>query len=233
MKMWTQNIRRSFERSLSNKLLLLVMPLTFILLFMSLVMLSTYISDFVNDLYESELMKQAETLELSLGHGFMTNDIEHVRDMVQMMGHEGQLISLRLLSMDGLIVASSVPDEEGVVPSRESEACGLCHVTDSGETRSIVQTHSADGTPDVVMIGNPIENHIACQKCHTASNTTLGILLIENPATSVSFWLERLNWRLVGGGIGLFMLVVAAGTFAVRRLVVVPLRNLSSGISLV
>jgi signal transduction histidine kinase len=232
MKALVQNIQQSVERSLFIKLLLLITPLIFILLVILMIFLSSYISDFIYELYEAELMKQAETLELSLGHGFMTGDIDHVREMIQLTGYESQVLSLRLLNKEGLILASSVPEEAGVFPPLESESCIPCHMTESGEVMSVVHTRSSDGTQDAVMVANRIENRIACQKCHEGVIATLGVLIIESPATPITFWQERLDWRLTAGGAGLFVLVVVIGTIVVRRLVVVPLRSLSSGISL-
>jgi signal transduction histidine kinase len=230
MKVWLRKFGKLIARSLSAKLFILIAPLLLIVLVLSLLFLSTYITDFVNELYELELMKQSETLELSLGHGFMTSDIAHVREMIQLTGYESQLLSVRLLNKEGEILASSVSEEAGVFPPLESESCTPCHMTESGKASSVAHARSSDGSQDVVMIANRIENRIACQKCHAGSIATLGVLLMESPAAPVSFWLERLNWGLVAGGAGLFMLVVVIGTIVVHRLVIVPIRNLSSGV---
>ena len=220
--------RYKLRKSLQAKLLLQILPILFLIIVPLALLLSTIVSQYVYELYKTELMRQSETLELSLEHGFITNDLAMVRKMVQSVGQVGQVISIRFLNKEGLVLASSAPAEIDVHLDRDSGSCRLCHSISEGDYRNAIRTRSVDDEQDVVIIANRIENRVACQKCHDGSISTLGVLLMENSAMPVDFTLEYLDWNIVAGGVLVLMLVVVSWLIVINHLVIVPLRILSN-----
>jgi signal transduction histidine kinase len=222
--------RRAIQKSLLAKLLLLTAPAVFLTVLGLTLILPQWVSTGVSELHRTQLVRQSAMLELTLQHAFMTNDKELVESTLENASREGDLLSLRLLSPESVIIASSAPDEAGVRLRDTDELCLPCHTPGRTTSPPVVRVASVSGNSSSLITAQPLENQAACQRCHEASIPILGVLLMESTTDGLDLSVERLSWGLAVGG-GVFLeLTLALMIVLLHRSVVSPLRKLSTSL---
>ena len=103
--------RNRVQTHLSNQLLLIILPTTFILIGLGAWLVHGFVADRINVVTENSLIDAADTIEDVLQHALMTNDAEMIQQTVFDIGIQRQANSVRVISRNGIVVASSIPDE--------------------------------------------------------------------------------------------------------------------------
>lgn len=193
----------------------LVRPLLFLLALFVLLGLALRAlgAELLDEVQRKARIDNAEMLEVTLQHAFLTNDFAMVQHMVMSAGSHGETATVRLVSREGEVLASTRPDEIGVRLNPEGEQCASCHEAGATRLATSQRLQPSDGGEGLFMTANRVDNQIACQQCHWDSQTSLGVLLVENRVSSLDGWLARLDGWLLAGGFGLYT-IIAAGLVA-------------------
>ena len=186
--------------------------------------LRTLGSRLLHDVQRQARMDNAEMLEVALQHAFLTNDFEMVQHMVMSAGSYGETAAVRLVSREGEVLASTRPDEIGVRLDPKGEQCASCHEAGATQLATSGRLRPPDGHEETFITANRIDNKIACQQCHAGEQPGLGVILVENRATSLDGWLARLDRWLLAGGFATYA-VLAAGRVASTHLRAAPGRR--------
>jgi signal transduction histidine kinase len=215
--------------SLSYRVVILILVLLFALFVAGLLLLRTFVSRLANELYASHLVNESEVLELSLQHAFIDNDVSMIDDIFQFASTQRDTRSIRVITPQNVVMASSLPEEDGVVMDRSAGGCGVCHAPEVIPPPAFIRLPAVEGQDDLIITANRLENSVACYTCHVHDGNTLGVLLTERYTAPVDRWLASLDTWLFGGG-ALFLVVVSLSTVATfRRHVADPLETLAEG----
>ncbi|MBI5501435.1 MAG: HAMP domain-containing protein [Deltaproteobacteria bacterium] len=160
---------------------------------------------------------QVDLIGMAIEHEMAANDRERLRAVFQDFARERTITRVSLLDADGVVRYSSVPSDIGRRFAPSSPGCAECHdLPTARRTRSTLW--SAEGR-QLLRTVQPIANGAGCDACHSPTQRTLGLLLLDQPV--VDLW-ERsgaeVRWFAVVAGI--LALVVLGGTLFIMRAVV-------------
>jgi hypothetical protein len=126
--------------------------------------------------------RTAGIIQRAAHDGMLRNDADGVRRIIENIGAQEGVDSVRIYNKEGRVRVSSRHAEEGALVDKHSEECIACHAGPqprAGLERSdrIRTLRAADGGR-VLGIIKPIYNEPACSACHVhpASQRVLGIL---------------------------------------------------------
>jgi two-component system NtrC family sensor kinase len=135
----------------------------------------------LEDLVGISADRVAETIHRAAHDGMLRNDVEGVRRIIENIGAQEGIDSVRIYNKEGRVRVSSRPAEEGTLVDKRSDECIACHAAEqpkSGlERRDRIRMLSrAEGR--VLGIITPIYNEPKCTACHvhSASQRVLGVL---------------------------------------------------------
>ncbi|MDI6693812.1 MAG: GAF domain-containing sensor histidine kinase [Anaerolineales bacterium] len=174
------------------------------------------------------LINEAETIQQSLEHAFISNEFNSAQQMVMSISNQSQINAIRILSPDGKVLFSSIPDEIGVHLDLQNPQCQSCHTDQNALTLSTQQQFiNIHGEP-ILITANPLENKIACQGCHPNAGASLGVILIERETGFLADQLTHFSIAIGSGAGALFILLTAAAWIGFRRTVSQPLDALTT-----
>lgn len=217
------------RNSLTAKIFLLIVPIILILSIIGGLLLHFFVSDQVTKIFMKSLVEEAETIELVLQHAFMTNDSEMLQQTIFDASLHSKPNVIRLLNREGVVLASSIPAEIGVQLDYSSDYCRECHTTDGTSLTINKSLSSEDLDEEVIVTADRVENRVTCQGCHESDLNSLGIILTETPAGTLSNWISLLNFGLITGT-ALFGILISGAVYALfMQRVARPLRDLTRG----
>jgi two-component system NtrC family sensor kinase len=153
----------------------------------------------------------AATILVSIEHEMRVNERDAIREIVESVGRQEGIESVRLFNKDGRISFSARPEDVGQVVDMQAEACVLCH-TGPAPTQTLDPNNrsrifeDADGN---TVLGTilVIPNKAGCQgaQCHASveSQSILGVL-------DVALSMEPAEARLAEAGWKAFLFSLAA-----------------------
>ncbi len=153
----------------------------------------------------------AATILVSIEHEMRVNERDAIREIVESVGSQEGVESVRLFNKDGRISFSSRAGDVGEVVDMQAEACVLCHTgpapsqtLDPGNRSRIFE--DADGNTVLGTI-RVIQNQPGCQgaQCHASveSQSVLGVL-------DVALSMEAAEARVAEAGWKAFLFSLAA-----------------------
>jgi two-component system NtrC family sensor kinase len=125
-----------------------------------------------------------ETIQLTIEHEMRVNEREAIREIVETVGRQEGIESVRILNKDGRISFSSDPADVGDVVDMQAEACVTCHSgpapTSELDPDNRSRTFTDRSGHHVLGTIRVIRNQEGCQGagCHppVASKSVLGVL---------------------------------------------------------
>jgi len=193
------------------------------LILSSLVFLLLFIT-----MYRGELENQrAETatqinnlLQASLENAMLKRDLDGLRSIVNQLGSQANINSVRIINPKGEIRFSNKPELLHQYVGKE-----IIQVRDT--STSFLQ----DGRGNEVLRSiNPVQNKAPCIQCHgpVDKNPVNGILLIDYDAASIRQDAQKTTLLLMGSGALIVLINISGGWWFIRRFVLKPLANLTT-----
>lgn len=181
------------------------------------------------------------SIQVSLRHAMETADWNMMNEVIRSVASEGAVDSLRILDTQGVVGASSVPEEVGQQFSLESPTCQSCHATgslpqDAGE--DVAGAHLNDSTiitgletgSQILLSVSLIENRPECHECHGEQPAVLGLLMTETPLNALKGQIARSGIQTALIALGAFVLLTGVLVPILNRQVIRPVENLSQGV---
>ena len=92
-----------------------------------------HIDRFVMQSYQTDMYSYAQTVERALEHNFIENDFGALEKVVHDLSFEPETRSIRILDIDGNVLASSAPGELNIRLSNDAPQCRPCHSTQAND----------------------------------------------------------------------------------------------------
>ncbi len=172
-----------------------------------------------NDMMTRAELREAEFLcgviERTAGSAMMSGKAADIQKIIEDIGKDGGIISLRILTPEGTILRSSVKSEIGsVMPGFSGPASGGNNVprTALGDV-SISYFHS-------------IRNRAECFGCHDSRNAVIGIIHVVRDTSGAMSAFIAMKRVLVASNITGILVVCGVLGLLFSRLVTRPLKNL-------
>ena len=223
--------------SLSMRLFVLVGLITLAGLgLLSWIVVVLHTADLENEAVQGAL-RLSDTLQRSMRGSMLENRKHVVYGMINAVGEQPGIESLRIFNKEGRITFSSVPGERGQTVDMEIEACTHCHrgaepISHPSGTELTRVFHSAEGHRVLGLI-TPIYNEPGCagSACHQdpLQQQVLGVIDMQLSLDEIDSTLASHNRRYQYLVYGLIMLVASACGLFVWRFVHVPVKALIHG----
>ena len=142
----------------------------------------------VRELAELESQVESSTIQLgditlgNLRHAMLLNDNAMIGDILHEIKESSTFESLWIVNLDFRIMESTNPSDIGVTLQTDQAGCVGCHSQSPADRPRVAQLHLEE---DVLRVVTPIRNEPACQVCHSAETTHLGVLIIDAPLTYI------------------------------------------------
>lgn len=150
----------------------------------------------------------------AIEHAMLHGNSNDVQSIVENLGRNEELTTVRILSPRGEILKSSIPSEIG---SQEA-------VMYSGATPA-AQFIGTSGT-DTLIFSKPIQNRKACFVCHGSKEKTNGIIQIKQNLSRSTTTIASLKGILLTSNIALIVLISGLLSVLLTRLITKPLKGL-------
>jgi two-component system, NarL family, nitrate/nitrite sensor histidine kinase NarX len=121
-----------------------------------------------------------------------------------------------------------LPDEVGVQMDRWTDRCQACHLSGEESIPTHMRMTSFKGKREVYVVANRIDNQVACQKCHSAEQTYLGLLLSEYDTESTDTAQALLDKSIYTVGLALLLSIGLIFGVVVRHNLTLPLRRIQT-----
>jgi len=135
-------------------------------------------AEFGVGIVKNNTIQYVETISRSLRYQMLQNRKEDVKQIVETIGLQDQIVEIRIFNKTGKIIVSSENSNVGTYVERNAEGCNSCHLEN---TELLIQedpTRIYKTKDDERLIGvmHPIYNENQCFKCHPQSQKILGVL---------------------------------------------------------
>jgi two-component system NtrC family sensor kinase len=176
----------------------------------------------------------AEIIRGATRDGMLRNDAEGVHRILENIGAQRGIARLRIFNKEGRIRTSTAPAEAGSLVDIRAEQCVACHK--EGRTLErlerpdrvrIFRTASGERVLGVVA---PIHNEPACQGCHRASQSVLGVLDVQLSMASVDEALRASERHMALGLLATGLAVLLLASLLLWRMVLAPVAHLTRAI---
>lgn len=168
-------------------------------------------------------------LQVSLENAMLKRDIEGLREIVDRLGAQKDIVSVMILDPKGEIRFSSDPTRLG--GRYDIPAGGLCLECRSfGTMPGTGSTFLDDRGREVLRAVKAVANRVPCDQCHgpVASHPVNGILVVDHAAEGIRGNAARSAAMLVGSGAVVLLGLVLATWIALRRSVLRPVATLTA-----
>ncbi|MFQ5576569.1 MAG: HAMP domain-containing protein, partial [Anaerolineae bacterium] len=177
----------------------------------------------LEDQIELAALQMGEVFRGSLRHAMLANDGEMIVEILQNMDGMENILQVRLINLDGWVVADSSGNTTGQILSRDDAGCIECH---RFEPENRPHTTRLAIAPQVLRITTPIANEADCRACHAADDAHLGVLVADVSLIDIERHLEDdLRIELLVSAV-MMGVVMATIYLLVHRLVVRRMLNL-------
>lgn len=156
-------------------------------------------------------------LQISLENAMLRHDLDGLREIVQRLGREPDVVGVTIANPQGEVRFSDDPTRLGDRLPPEP--------TDGPATRLV---QGADGRALLRSI-NPVRNQPPCQECHgpVTEHPVNGILYLDYDADSIRHQARNTTLLLMGAGSLIVLLNLAGGWWFMRRFVLRPVAHLA------
>ncbi len=187
----------------------------------------------------SHLTQISEVIIRSIRYAMLQNQPDYVLKIIQDVGHQENIVKVRILSKEGRIIHSTFLAEIGQTVDRKADACIQCHqgakpleqIPQSERSRIYEAPNGGRLLGSMEVIRNEPSCYTAACHHHTKAQSVLGVLDIVYSLARVDRSME-LGTLTIGASSIAFLLVAALFVFLfVHRLVYLPLRDLTTGAS--
>lgn len=177
----------------------------------------------------------SETVKNSTRYDMLLNQRERIQEIVNTIGKDKAISSVRIMNKEGIIIYSSNENDIGELLDKNAESCYVCHAKDQPIERLDIKerTRIFKPFPDsarVMGIINPIYNEKSCweSECHAHPEdaTVLGVL-------DVTFQLDKVDAQIEENKLREFLFALISITsialvigFFVKRWLDKPIKNL-------
>lgn len=218
-----------FKLSLRTKLILFIIGISVVSMLISAFVLFRLQRQQLIENAQSTTLTLSNILLENLHHAMQTNDWTMVNQVVQSATVDGNIESVRILSDEGVIGASSIPDEVGARLDRSATACRTCHQGSAPPTNKTV-IFRPNSDHQVLLNINPIRNRAECQTCHSATNQVLGMLMIETPVTKLNEQISTSYWQILLLAMATSAMLIGLILPMLKRHIIQPVEQLSKGV---
>lgn len=177
----------------------------------------------------------SEMIKNATDNLMMQNDRIRLQELVERVGKDPLIHSIRILNKEGEIIYSSSKNDIGMMLDKKAESCFACHAENkpleklpiNNRTR-IFSIHS--DSSKILGIINPIDNKKTCYEAdchaHSKNSTVLGVLDITISLKEVE---KQILHNEIQGIIFSFIAIVAIGLiigFTIKKYVDKPVKEL-------
>jgi signal transduction histidine kinase len=167
-------------------------------------------------------------LQITLENAMLKRDIEGLREIVGRLGTVEDVAGVSILSPDLEVRFSSQPGLVGRRHVSLAELCPGCGL--SADRPGVGSVFLAAEPRDVLRAVNAVGNREPCQTCHgpIAAHPVNGFLVVDYDAQTLKSRAARTTALLVGVGLLVTLLALAAVWALLRRLVLTPVAQLTT-----
>ena len=179
----------------------------------------------------------SQVIAKSTRYAMLLDEPDIVDKIIEDIGKQDGIKSVRVLSKDGKIAHSNNQPEVGQRINKKTEACVLCH--EGKKTLAEIPNHKkwrifkgADGNQ---LLGNMqvIRNEPSCSTAscheHPESQSVLGVVDITYSLDEINQTMKTHAVKMTITSIGFILLVSVSVAWLLHRLIYVPLRDLETG----
>ena len=179
----------------------------------------------------------SEVLIKSTRFAMHENKPAEINQIIADVGAHEDIEKVRILSKDGEVIHSSIPEEIGDMVDMEAEACLGCHLDERSlaESPMIGRPRFFTGDDGVRKLGSTavIRNEPSCSSagCHQTQDVeaVLGVLDIVYPLDEIQQALRANTYRIIGLSLGFIILAGVLVSWLINRMIYLPLRDLHDG----
>jgi signal transduction histidine kinase len=182
-----------------------------------------------SDLHVRNVQRESELLELTIQHPLTLSDFSLVNQIFGNIGVRSDIKSVRLISSQGMVMASSVPDEVGVQLNNDEQLCQNCHQSESGALPLFVRAPAGLDNIEMIITANGLDNTVVCYSCHQDGGDHLGVLIIENRVRHDHPWIGFFPTGLVLSGLIIVIALVLTTLLVFQKTVVSPMFTIING----
>lgn len=179
----------------------------------------------------------SQVISKSTRYAMLLDEPEIVDKIIEDIGKQEGIKSVRVLSKEGKIAHSNNEPEVGQRINKKAEACVLCH--EGKQTLAEIPNHKTwrifKGADGVQLLGNMqvIRNEPSCHtaSCHEHSKdqTVLGVVDITYSLDVINQTMREHVVKMIVTSIGFILLVSISVGWLLHRLIYVPLKDLETG----
>lgn len=157
----------------------------------------------------------SKLVEANLLNAMRSDDWYTVNEIIRIAVKERAIDSLRILNLEGRVIATSHISELGSNFELTDQLCQQCHAAGNRTFYKIGNVDAATGQQMLITM-NLIYNQPRCWTCHSVNQKLLGLMIVETPLTMI-------NNQLVAGF--RYTALVALMACALLVALLVPLLN--------
>jgi PAS domain S-box-containing protein len=195
----------------------------------SLVFLLLYLG-----MYEEQLANERsnaatqvnQLLQTSLQNAMLKRDLDGLKQIVQKLGEQEEILNVMIVNPAGEVRFSSTPSLLGHSFDRQKdEACQVCHITGEGSP-TVFMTNELGQS--VLRSVNPVHNKPECIECHgsAADHPINGVLFVDYDAAPIERQARKTAMVLLAAGFCVLVIVLSGGWWFMQRFVVQPVKTL-------
>jgi two-component system NtrC family sensor kinase len=192
-----------------------------------------------------EMFQQAVTHANQLGEvvikstrfAMLQDQPSYIDQIIADVGGQVDIDRVRIISKDGTVIHSSMPDEVGSIIDQQAEACEKCHLAVRSGSLGAMQERARvfSSAAGERMLGNTriISNEPSCSNAdchaHAAEQAVLGVLDIIYPLASIEQELRQSTLTMAGFSLSFVLVAATVVGGLVHRIVYQPLSDLEKG----
>lgn len=183
------------------------------------------------------MTQMSQVIARSTRYAMLLDEPDIVDKIIQDIGQQGEIKSVRVLRKNGVIAHSNRPEEVGRRIDKEAEHCSHCH--EGEKVLSDIPNHKKwrlFETPDKhQMLGNMevIRNDASCSSAschqHPATQSVLGVVDITYSLDDVNKSLRAHVINMIAVSVGFILMVSLSVGWLLHRMIYLPLGDLEKG----
>jgi signal transduction histidine kinase len=190
------------------------------LLASSLVFLVLFVGLFRGQLEEQRADAAGQVnrlLQISLENAMLRHDLDGLREIVQRLGQQPDVIAVTITNPQGEVRFADDPTRVGERLPPEPPAGPTTRLVEGGAGGAMLRSI------------NPVRNQTPCQQCHgpMAEHPINGFLYVDYDADSIRHQARRTTFLLMGAGSLIVLLNLTGGWWFMRRYVLRPVAHLA------
>ena len=227
----------AFTRSLSFKLLLILLTIMFLFFAFYVVLYSTMQKRIYEHTIELGAYRNSDIIKNALYRLMLKNEREELFNTIKIIGNEPGLEDIRIYNKKGEITFSTYESETGTVVDMKAEACYACHAANepiqSLQTEDKTRIYEGPKGYRIMGMINPIRNAPECsnQVCHAHNpeQTILGVLDVRMSLNELDQAVFQTRVAAISLSFGLTILALVLFSIMVYIIIYRPIKTLQAG----